>query len=636
MESQLAQFQFLRPEWFWALIPAALLVILLWRRANNASSWQGAIAPDLLPFLLDKASTRQSRLPWVLLAVAWVFAIFALAGPTWTKLPQPIHKKEDALVIVLDLSVSMLATDVKPSRLVKARHKIIDILNDRHEGLTALVAYSGDAHGVIPLTDDASTITAIVPSLDPSIMPKYGSNTEDAMDKAIKMLKDGGATDGKILLVTDGVADDAVNPVINLIDNTDYVLHILGVGTEDGSPIATPDGNFMKDSSGAIVIPQLERHTLKDITATVGGKYIDMALTDSDYRYLLADNRVIEDETTRMLEREFDTWYEQGPFLILFILPFAAFAFRRGWLVSIGLLCILQPHDAMAFEWSDLWQRKDQQGADALQNGNPEKAANLFENTQWKGTAHYRSNNFDNAIDEFAKDTSASGHYNRGNALAKAGKLDEALKAYDDALSKNPDFEDAQFNRELVEQLKQQQEQQQQDGENSDQQDSENQNSENQDQQSRNSQDQQSQDQQSQDQQSQDQQSQSQSSQDQQSDNQQSENQQAQNSDQNSEEDQKQGQQQPEEDQQSEEEQQQAQQNQEQQEGESDQQQAQAQQANQQPTTEEQQAMEQWLRRIPEDPGGLLRRKFNYEYQQRLKEKQKNRFLGRDDDEMRW
>ncbi|WP_240554857.1 VWA domain-containing protein [Oceanicoccus sagamiensis] len=161
----LDQFHFLRPEWLLAIIPATLLALFFWRQKSSAANWRGAINPQLLDHLIDGGSQRVARWPWLLLLLVWVTASIAMAGPTWTKLPQPIHKKQDALVIVLDLSLSMLAEDIKPSRLVRARHKILDILAQREEGLTALIAYSGDAHIVSPLTDDNPTIANLTPAL---------------------------------------------------------------------------------------------------------------------------------------------------------------------------------------------------------------------------------------------------------------------------------------------------------------------------------------------------------------------------------------------------------------------------------------------------------------------------------------
>src|SRR5690606_4082420 len=142
---------------------------------SSGANWRREIAPDLLDHLLDHRGERRMRWPWWLAFAGWVLGCLALAGPTWEKLPQPVLQKRDALVVVLDLSLSMTVADVQPSRLQRARYKILDLLQRRTEGLTGLVAYAGDAHVVTPLTDDTATIANLVPALAPDMMPIYGS-----------------------------------------------------------------------------------------------------------------------------------------------------------------------------------------------------------------------------------------------------------------------------------------------------------------------------------------------------------------------------------------------------------------------------------------------------------------------------
>ena len=182
MLTSYAEFHFLRPWWLLAIIPAVLLVAALWRQYAQSSLWNRAIDPTLLPHLLDSKLSKQQSWPLAVLLLAWILAAISMAGPAWEKLPQPVQKKEDALVIIQDLSLSFYAQDLSPNRLTRAQHKLTDILEKRQEGTTALVVYSGDAHTVAPLTDDTRTIAAMVPALSPAIMPGYGSNLPDAVE----------------------------------------------------------------------------------------------------------------------------------------------------------------------------------------------------------------------------------------------------------------------------------------------------------------------------------------------------------------------------------------------------------------------------------------------------------------------
>jgi len=568
----LQEFHFLRPLWLLALIPSVIFLAALWRINTSVSAWDRAIDKSLLPFLLDRTKSAAQRTPLVLLASAWLLSIVALAGPVWEKLPQPVQQREDALVIVMDLSLSMFAPDHVPNRLDLAKRKLRDILDQRQEGQTALVVYAGDAHTVTPLTDDTVTIAALVPSLSPNIMPLFGSNPGGALELAIGLLDDVEASRGRILLITDGIAGFAEEQALaEQVGATPYELLIMGVGTEEGAPIRTSDGGFLTDASGEVVVPQLNRNVLESLTNRTGGRYHDIQLSNADINYLLADSPFF-DENLSEVEEEFDIWYEAGPWLIILVLPLVAFSFRRGWLFSIALTLTLAgtlvpARQAQAWEWRDLWKTPDQQGAEAMAAENYQDAATLFESRGWQGTALYRSEDYEAAVAAFSTDTTADGHYNRGNALALAGNYPEAIAAYDLALELAPDHEDAIYNKEIIEQLLQEQESQEgeSEGENSDQQ----------------------QQQQNSDQEQEDQENSDQQEQESQEGNQDQEQQQQQ-------------QEQPEEQEGSES---------------NSEQNTPSEESNEE--FEEQQSLEQWLRRIEDDPGELLQRKFRYQYRQR-------------------
>ena len=163
--SVIQDFHFLRPMWLLALIPALVFIVVMWRVNSNVTAWDKAIDKNLLPFLLDRSKSAAQRTPLLLLFFAWIISTLSMAGPVWEQLPQPVQKREDALVIVMDLSLSMFAPDHNPSRLDLAKRKLRDILALREEGQTALVVYAGDSHTVTPLTDDVVTIDALVPLL---------------------------------------------------------------------------------------------------------------------------------------------------------------------------------------------------------------------------------------------------------------------------------------------------------------------------------------------------------------------------------------------------------------------------------------------------------------------------------------
>ncbi len=636
-----SQFHFLRPEWLLALIPVVILALLLWYQKHTARQWQQMVAPELLKYLLDGQTTRIK--PWQLIALlfGWIIGCVALAGPTWEKLPVSVEKNQQALVIMLDLSPSMMSEDLKPSRLVRARLKMIDLLRERKDGQTALLVYAGDVHVVTPLTDDVETIINIIPALHPNVMPAEGSNTEAAVERGLKLLKDAGIAQGDLLLITDGVIAAAQSSIIDTMNkNSQYRLSVMGVGGTEPTPIPSNKGGFVRDGKRNIVTTQLNASELQVFAKQTRGRYRTLTNNTSDIDYLM-DLPAPEKQETQKVDREFDSWYDRGHWLVLLLLPIVLYCFRRGVLLSLLLLPLLglTPTKSYAFGWDDLWKNKNQQAYDQLQQQNATEAAQNFDDPEWKASAQYRAGDYEGAVQNFSQFDTADAHYNRGNALAKAKKLPEALKAYDEALKKQPDMADAKKNRQLVDDLIKQQKEQNQDQQSQDQNADQNKQDKQQDQQDKDKQDQPQQDQNNQqnqdsndqnqdDQNNQDQQNQSQQDQEQQKQdmkNQAQKDQPNQQQDQNQQSDE---QQQAEQQQDSEEKSEQEKAAQAAKQTEEEQQQEQAEQQQVQEATpkddgltdEERQAMEQWLRRVPDDPGGLLRNKFNYEHYKRNQE----------------
>jgi Ca-activated chloride channel family protein len=610
----LALFHFIRPYWLLALIPWLVIFTLLLKHKLQRGSWINVCDEALLPYILQEKPVKTSRLPLIGISTASLLAIFALAGPTWERVPAPAFRNDSGLVIALDLSRSMEAGDIKPSRLIRARYKIEDILKQRKDGQTALLVYAGDAFTVTPLTNDNATIASQLEALTPDIMPSAGSNTALAVEKAVDLFKQAGLTKGLILLVTDGVNADEIATVINKLGT--YQLSVLAVGTEQGAPISLPEGGFLKDDSGTIIVPKLVMAELKKLADAGHGLFQPISDNDSDIKALLdsVDKSVqnaVDNSQNKLLIAK---WDEKGVWLLLLILPLAALSFRRGLLVVAFLMLLPLPKNSYALEWQDLWQTKDQQAQQAFNRGDYDKAAKLFEDPAWQAAALYKSKQPE--VKTLKNPTTATGFYNQGNVLAKAGKLEEAIKAYSQALKLNPDkklAEDAQYNKKLVEdKLKKNQDSQnsQNNQNNPDKNKSNQKQQQNQQQQQKQNQDaqnsQNAQDKQQKD--SQQQQQNSQQSQNKPQENSASQQQQNQNSQNAQNKPQKNS----------------ANQQTAQKQSEKNDSKTQAQQQVEAAQDEKNQANAQWLNRIPDDPAGLLRRKFKYQYSQRQRQTDNN------------
>ena len=463
----ISAFHFLRPLWLFALIPLILMLWMMWRRRLLSRSWQRVVDPRLLAHLLIGKNARQG--PWAMLAVGLggLLAILALAGPAWQKLPQPVFRQQSALVLVLDLSLSMNAADVQPSRLERAKLKLRDILNQQKEGQTGLIVYAATPFVVSPLTTDAQTIISQLEVLTPALMPAQGSHPGSAIRLAQKLLKQAGVAHGGVLLITDGLngseSDSLKTAISHLVEAGDR-LSVLGVGTPTGAPIPNPAGGFVTNDTGAIVIPRLDDASLAALANQGHGVYRGLSPDDSDFHALLAPFKPSFDQQQdiRVHGLLSDQWRDEGPWLLLPLLLLGALAFRRGYLVVLLLVILPQTHPAYASGWSSLWQRDDQRGQQAMDANQPQRAAKLFHDPQWRAAADYRAGNYQAALDNLKGIDNAEADYNRGNALAKMGRLQEALQAYDAALKRDPELGDASYNRNLVEELLKKQQQKKQ------------------------------------------------------------------------------------------------------------------------------------------------------------------------------
>lgn len=588
------EFHLLRPLWLWALVPAALIIAWLWRQASSQGSWQDIIAADLLAPIQDSQAARSSRWPLIFLGFAWALAVIAMAGPAVDKLPQPSWEKRDALVILLDLSPSMYAQDIKPSRLVQAKREVRDILRARREGMTALIAYAGDAHVVTPLTDDTSTIELLLSALSPGMMPMIGNQPIQALELAAALLAQSPVKEPRVLMISDEIPASDFDALSAIRDQHDFNLSILGVGTEAGAPIPVSRGGFLKNRNREVVVSRLNEAQLKRWANSIGARYRTSHFNEQDTEYLLRAEPTLDGlADAQASEQQFDAWRDAGPWLIVLLLPFGLLAFRRGWLLGLGFICLLPSQESLALDWQDLWLNRDQQGQQALRDGQHRQSAELFNDPAWKGSAWYRAQDYGQAFEQFKQLNHADGLYNTGNALAKMGKYPEAIAAYNQALNQQPDHQDAAFNKQLLEQLQQQQQQQGDQGKQAPQ-DGQQQK----DQQGENSDQGQAGDQQNQgeDGQSSDKQGQQQNKESRQEQNKQQEQSQL-----------------------SEQQQQQIQQSEQQQDGQPN--------AGSAGETDQGDAeMDQWLRQISDNPGELLQRKFEYQSRQHSKNGNEERY----------
>ncbi len=453
-----SDFHFLRPWWLLAL-PFGLWLLRHRRQGVAHNPWRRVCDSHLLGHLLvsDEAtgSNYQRFGPGLMLFLA----VIALAGPTWERRPQPLYRAAEGRVLVLDLSRSMDCPDLPPSRLTRARYRAIDLIKAGKGIEQGLVIFAGDAFIVAPLTDDRATLLNLLPGLDTSTPPVQGSRADRGLEKAAELLSRARITRGQVILISDD-ADEKTVAAAQKLHQAGHRVDVIAVGTSAGAPIPLPDGGYLKNRSGEIVVPVPDFTKLKETAAAGGGSYLLLTAPETAFSRLNQIQRLFP-RTRGQSEALGDQWRDFGPWLLLPLLPLAALCFRRGWLMLLLLAFFWShPDRAAAFSFRDLWQRPDQQAARALKNKDYETAAQLARDPELKAAALYRAGKFTEAAQLLQERKNSRALYNRGNALARSGKLEEALKAYNEALKLNPEDQDAVFNRDLVRKLLEQQQQQ--------------------------------------------------------------------------------------------------------------------------------------------------------------------------------
>lgn len=337
---ELTQLHFIRP-WAWLLLIPVILLWWLYRtKGQQASGWAKLIDQHLLGWMMPNSQLGKS-IKWQknLLLTMWILLVIALSGPSWKKLPQPVFSNLASRVIVLDLSSSMDAQDVKPSRLARAKFKLTDILKAIKDGQTGFVVYAGDGFILSPLTSDTDTIDNMVEVLSTNLMPLVGSKPDKGIEKAIELLDNGAAGEGDIIWITDGGDEKELSQIKSLLSKTSYDLNILAIGTAEGAPIPMSNGSgFVKDNKGNIVIPKLNYNELANFADDIGATLTPMTAGNQDIELLLQRPQLTVDERLEKQDIMADSWEDAGFWLLFLALPILLLGFKHRSMFAIVLV----------------------------------------------------------------------------------------------------------------------------------------------------------------------------------------------------------------------------------------------------------------------------------------------------------
>ncbi|AGH81743.1 hypothetical protein PCNPT3_09025 [Psychromonas sp. CNPT3] len=453
-------FLFLRPEWLYGLLLIGAIALFRSRRQHKSQK-QPLIAPHLSPNLVHYAV--QNKMQHYFLYPLAILTLIALAGPSWQKISTPIYDIKKAQVLIMDMSYSMYATDIKPDRLSQEKYKAMDLIKAWDEGEKALVAYAGDAFTLSPLTRDSNAILNHIPNLTPEIMPVMGSNADAALQKAITLLTNAGYTKGHIVFMTDGISPTQADSMLDRLKGTAWVVSVLALATEKGAPITLANGKLVSDKQGNIVIATLNSAPLIKVTNATHGLYQTFQSDNQDVLQLASffkqQSAQKNDSANNLFERAKDAGYW---FTFVIAILFLGL-FRKGFFYLL-LFCVGLPLSSTHVEAS-IWNNNQQNAYQAYQDKDYKHAAELYENNFDKGAALYKNKKYSDALSAFTevikKDpNNAHAFYNQGNSFAKLDELDNAIQAYQRALILKKDFTQAQRNKEIVMQEKQKQKKQ--------------------------------------------------------------------------------------------------------------------------------------------------------------------------------
>jgi Ca-activated chloride channel homolog len=457
MKEWMEALHFLRPHWLWLLTTVPVILLAHRFREDIRARWRRYIDPKLLEYLIVSPTQRWRFRPIHMICLLISIGSVGLAGPTWKNEQPPFTKDKAPLVIALDLSETMDAIDLDPTRLEYAKLKIRDLLKQRTGARTALFVYAGTSHMVLPFTTDDSLFELYLNSLSTHLMPRPGKNTSQAIATIEDFLKDE-PVPGTILFITVGIEPTALPSLREFVirnEDKDDVL-VMGVGTSRGGPIRISGNRFLTDSRGGRVYSRLDVNALRDLSK-INVEATSLTLDDADIKWI---QRRVQHHLDLVQQRNSNTRpIDEGYWLTIPIAALSAFWFRKGWTVrwassALAVIIVFPPSiEIKHLLWLDLWLTPDQQGRYFYERGEFEKAGEHFEDPLWRGIALERKQDYEQALNSFALSDTAEGWYNQGNALAHLGKYPEAVEAYRQAVGRRPLWKEAEDNLALVQSL---------------------------------------------------------------------------------------------------------------------------------------------------------------------------------------
>lgn len=427
----LQDFHFLRPYWLLALVFPLFFSWKVWHNDAVQSSWAKVCDEHLLNFLLLKSHDKQRKFPYILAALILFFTVLSLSGPTWVKKQNPALSVDNPVMIMINMSTDMWDNDVSPSRIVRAEYIVRDLLQSFQSTESGLLVYSREPFVISPLTEDVSLIENLLSQLDSDIMPENGDRLDRAIDLAVERMLGAGYENGNLIVL----AADAG-------ERLDAALESAAKAAASGF-----DVNIIKVSTD-------KNEKLAMIADKGNGLYLDYQQNLTPFINKI--NNIYQKEL-KQSENMQTMWEDMGYYLFWLPAFLLLYYFRKGILIGCLLLFF-----AAKSAYAGWFLNNNQEALRSFEQEDYQQAAQKFDNPAWKAAALYKSGDFSKAYEYYLNQNDNTSLYNQGNALAKSGKIAEAIEKYEEVLRQDEDFADARFNLEYLKKMQQQQQQQQQ------------------------------------------------------------------------------------------------------------------------------------------------------------------------------
>ena len=462
-------------HFLWVL-PLIVFVLIVHHRKRQQAMERFAEQPLLNRLtIMDHKGTRFVKT--LMLLSAFVALIIALAGPRWGSRYQDVSRKGVDIIVLMDVSRSMLVEDVKPNRLERATREIIDFLKVVEGDRVGLVAFSGTAFVQCPLTLDYAAMEMFLNVLEPGVIPVLGTDLGAALDAGIRAFDVKAETDKVMLLITDG--EDNENRGLKAAQKAadhDVKIFVFGIGDPSGGPIpaGNDQGGFIKDSSGNLVLSKLNEEALRDIAIVTGGGYVRSVAGDLDLDMLYFDGIKQKTEAHTLKSGKIKVYEERfnifilAAFLLLLIeemlddkrrpVPKKRVVFF-SLLLALVFFLWLSPNPTLATESPDELYRQGRY-AEAVK-AYAQKDMDYPKDIRFRynrGCAAFQDGQYDEAIAAFSsvlrrsqndQDARFKAVFNLGNTAFKQGNFALAIEYFKQALVEQPEDEDARYNLEL-------------------------------------------------------------------------------------------------------------------------------------------------------------------------------------------